>query len=82
MLKLILCLTLLGPISTAEQEGLFVRSLWLLQQYGSEAAADAQHDRSLKSALTKALANDSEITFNEIREFMSSKSFEAIAGKD
>jgi arsenate reductase (thioredoxin) len=82
MLKIFFFLMLMQPIEATSEHGLFVRSLWLLQQYGTQAATDARNDVGLKSALAKAIAKDSTITFNEVREYMSSEKFQEIAGKD
>ena len=82
MLKLFFCLMLMQPTTTSSEQPLFVRSLWLLQQFGNTAASDTKNDVSLKLALAKAIAKDSVITFNEVGEFMSGENFQKIAGKD
>ncbi len=82
MLKFIFCLLLVQPPAGPAEHGLFVSSLWLLQQFGSQSVTDSQNDLRLKSVLAKALAKDGVITLNEVSEFMSSESFQKIAGKD
>ena len=73
---------LIQPFMASNEHGLFVQSLWLLQQYGTPAATDTKNDVRLKSVLAKAIAKDSVITLSEVGEFMSSENFQKIAGKD
>lgn len=68
-----------GPVSESPEAGLFVRSLWLVQQHGMPAAG---HDEALKATLAKALAQDSSIEFQELGQFISFERFQAIAGPD
>jgi hypothetical protein len=70
-----------GPAATSDA-GPFVRALWLVQRYGTAAAADPVNDQRLKGVLFKALGKDGELTSKELEGFMEPETFQRLAGSD
>ncbi len=62
--------------------GPLVRSLWLVQRYGTAEALDPKNDQRVKAVLSKALAKDVVITLKELGEFMQPDVFSKLAGPD
>ena len=59
-----------------------VRALWLVQRYGTEAAADPANDQRLKGALAKAIGKDGRLTLSKLDGFMEPDVAGKLAGAD
>jgi hypothetical protein len=70
-----------GP-SSGDDVGPFVRALWLIQRYGTAAAANPANDQRVKGVLFKALGKDGELTLSELQGFMEPETFAELAGLD
>ncbi len=70
-----------GPAPEGDA-GPLVRALWLVQRYGTEAAADPVNDQRLKGALSKALGKGDELSLSKLEGFMESDTFKKLAGAD
>ncbi len=81
MLFLITLAALAGSPETPDV-GPLVRSLWLIQRYGTPEALDPKNDQRVKAVLSKALAKDAVITLKELGEFMQPDVFNKLAGSD
>ena len=62
--------------------GPLVRTLWLVQRYGSPESLDPKNDQLVKAAIAKAIAKDGVITQKELGEFMQPDTFNKLAGPD
>jgi hypothetical protein len=62
--------------------GPLVRSLWLVQRYGTAEALDPKNDQRVKGVLSKALAKDGVITLSELGGLMGPDVFKKLAGAD
>lgn len=78
---LVALVALLTPPASADV-GPFVRSLWLVQRYGTPEALEPKNDERVKAALSKALAKDGVITLKELGSFMQPDTFNKLAGSD
>ena len=47
-----------------------MRSLWLVQRYGTAAAVDPGNDQQVKGALAKALGKDGGLALSKLEGFM------------
>jgi hypothetical protein len=81
-LSLIAALALGVVPSTGSDAGPFVRSLWLVQWYGTAAATDPGNDQRVKGALAKALGNDGGLTLSKLEGFIESDTIKKLAGAD
>ncbi|MCC6507647.1 MAG: hypothetical protein IT423_00960 [Pirellulaceae bacterium] len=74
--------TVSQPVSEPVSVGPLVKALWFVHQHGTAAALLPENDSAVKFALTKALAQDSQISFDELSEFVDVRAFEKAAGAD
>jgi hypothetical protein len=81
-LSLIAALALGAEPSTGSDAGPFVRSLWLVQRYGTAAAADPGNDQRVKGALARALGKDGVLTLSKLEGFMEPDTIKKLAGAD
>jgi arsenate reductase len=70
-----------GPAADGDV-GPFVRSLWLVQRYGTADAADPANDQRVKGALFKALGKDGQLALSKLDGFMEHETFRKLAGPD
>ncbi|MFO0942039.1 MAG: hypothetical protein U0930_14945 [Pirellulales bacterium] len=66
----------------ASEPGLFVNALTLLHDYGRKDCCLPGNDRALKADLAKALANDRQLAFDELDDWIEKATFSRIAGED
>jgi hypothetical protein len=81
-LLLISSLALGAGSSTGSDAGPFVRSLWLVQRYGTAAAVDPSNDQQVKGALAKALGKDGVLALSKLEGFMEPETIKKLAGAD
>src|SRR6516162_1132121 len=81
-MHLLLALVALAGSPETPDVGPLVRSLWLVQRYGTPEALDPKNDQRVKAALSKALAKDGVITLGELGGFMQPDAFRKLAGPD
>jgi len=62
--------------------GPLVRSLWLVQRFGTAESVAARNDQKVKGALSKALGKEGTLTAAGVRGLMDSSTFENLAGGD
>jgi arsenate reductase (thioredoxin) len=62
--------------------GPLVRTLWLIQWYGTADAVDPANDQRVKGALFKALGKDGELALPEMDGLMDPRTFKKLAGSD
>ena len=62
--------------------GPLVRSLWLVQRFGTADAIAPGNDQKLKGTLSKALGKEGTLTAAGVRGLMDSSTFEKMAGSD
>jgi hypothetical protein len=79
-LWLIAAFALGGEPSTGNNAGPLVQSLWLVQQYGTPAAANPANDRQVKGALAKSLGKDGTLALAKLEGFMESETIKKLAG--
>jgi arsenate reductase (thioredoxin) len=70
-----------GPASDGDV-GPMVRTLWLIQRYGTADAVDPANDKRVKGALSKALGKEGELTLPELDGLMDLETFKKLAGSD
>jgi hypothetical protein len=70
-----------GP-STERDAGPFVRSLWLVQRYGTAATVDPSNDQQVKGALARALGKDGVLALSKLEGFMEPDTIKKLAGAD
>jgi arsenate reductase len=76
---------LLVPATTClagDDVGPLVRSLWLVQRFGTAEAGSPRNDLKLKGTLAKALDKDGSLTASGVQGLMDSSTFERLAGGD
>jgi hypothetical protein len=78
----LVALLALSVTPAATDVGPLVRSLWLVQRYGTADAVAPMNDQRLKGLLAKALGKDGELTFNEVKGVMDQATFHKLAGND
>jgi arsenate reductase len=81
-LSLIAALAMTAGPAPEGDAGPLVRALWLVQRYGTEAAADPANDQRLKGALSKALGKGGELSLSKLDGFMEPDTFKKLAGPD
>lgn len=81
-LMLFLLIALPLPCRAADDPGTFVRSLWLIQRYGTAEAVSPRNDQSVKGKLAKALGKESVLTATGVEGLMEPSIFEKLAGPD
>jgi hypothetical protein len=79
-LSLIAALAVAAGPAPEGDPGPLVRALWLVQRYGTEAAADPANDQRLKGALSKALGKDGGLSLSKLDGFMEPETFKKLAG--
>jgi arsenate reductase (thioredoxin) len=62
--------------------GPLVRSLWLVQRFGTTETVCPENDQKLKGTLSKALGKEGTLTAPGVRGLMDSTTFEKLAGAD
>ncbi len=80
--SMIAVLALLAGPAPASDVGPLVRTLWLVQRYGTAEAVDPANDQRVKGVLFKALGKEGELTLSELGGLMDAKTFQKIAGSD
>ena len=81
-MNLLLVLAVLAGPPDASDVGPLVRSLRLVQRYGTFEALDPENDPRVKAVLSKALAKDGVITLKELGSYMQPDTFKKLAGSD
>jgi hypothetical protein len=81
-MHLLLALLSLTASPESSDVGPLVRSLWLVQRYGTAEALDPANDQRVKGVLSKALAKDGIITLSELGGLMGPDVFQKLAGSD
>jgi hypothetical protein len=71
-----------GHCPAGEDVGLLVRSLWLVQRFGTAEAVTPQNDQKLKGKLSKPLGKEGILTERGVQGLMDSSTFEKLAGAD
>jgi arsenate reductase (thioredoxin) len=71
-----------GRCPAADDVGPLVRSLWLVQRFGSDDAVDPRNDQIVKGRLSKALGKEGVLTAAGVQGLMDSSTFERLAGAD
>jgi hypothetical protein len=79
---LLLALAVLSAQPGTSDPGPLVRSLWLVQRYGTAEAVNPANDQRVKAVLSKALAKDNVITSTELGSLMGPDTFKKLAGSD
>jgi hypothetical protein len=79
---LLLALAVLSVQPGTSDPGPLVRSLWLVQRYGTAEAVNPANDQRVKAALSKAFAKDGVISLSELGGFMGPDTFKTLAGSD
>jgi hypothetical protein len=82
MLAPALVLTSTGRCLAGDDVGTLVRSLWLVQRFGTAEAVAPRNDQKLKGKLSKALGKEGVLTATGVQELMDSSTFEKLAGAD
>src|SRR5262245_27264829 len=77
-----LILASVGDASAGEDPGPLVRSLWLVQRYGTADACDPRNDQQVKGTLAKALGQDGELTLSKMGVLMDAESSRKLAGSN
>jgi arsenate reductase (thioredoxin) len=81
-MHLLLDLVALSGSPETHDVGPLVRSLWLIQRYGTAEVSNPANDQRVKGVLSKALAKDGVITFPELGGLMQPDTFNTLAGPD
>jgi hypothetical protein len=81
-MHLLLALLVFSAQAEASDVGPLVRSLWLIQRYGTPEAHSPAHDQRVKAVLSKALAKDGVTTLAELGGLMGPEVFKQLAGAD
>jgi hypothetical protein len=81
-MHLLFALLVLSSPRESRDVGPLVRSLWVVQRYGTAEALNPANDQRVKAALSKALAKDGVITLRELGGFMQPDAFNKLAGPD
>ncbi|MBL8855994.1 MAG: hypothetical protein JNK57_18655 [Planctomycetaceae bacterium] len=68
--------------TTADDDGVFAKALWFLHSHGKPICSDAKNDHHLKSVLAESIANDRQLSFHEIPDFVEESVFQRWAGDD
>jgi hypothetical protein len=77
-----LFLALSGRCSAVDEVGPLVRSLWLVQRFGTADAVNPRNDQMVKGKLSKALGKEGILTATGVQGLMDSSTFEKLAGAD
>jgi hypothetical protein len=71
-----------GRCPAGDDVGPMVRSLWLVQRFGTADAVDLRNDQRLKGRLSRALGKEGVLTAAGVQGLMDSSTFEKLAGAD
>jgi arsenate reductase len=71
-----------APASSEGEVGPLVRSLWLVQRYGTNDATDPRNDQRIKGSLSKALGKTNVLTAAGARGLIDPSTFTRLAGPD
>ena len=71
-----------GPCLAGDDVGPLVRSLWLVQRFGTAEAVATGNDQRVKGTLSKALGKEGLLTASGVQGLMDSSTFEKLAGAD
>ena len=82
MLAPALVLASTGRCLVGDDVGPLVRSLWLVQRFGTAEAVTPENDQKLKGKLSKALGKEGVLTARGVQKLMDSSTFERLAGAD
>ena len=75
-----LLLTWCGHGQAGDDVGPLVRSLWLVQRFGTADAADPRNDQAVKGKLSRALGKEGSLTATGVQGLMDASTFERLAG--
>ncbi len=75
-----LLLVVTSPCLAGDDVGLLVRSLWLVQRYGTVESVSPQNDQKLKGKLSKALGKQGILTVAGVQGLMDPLTFAKLAG--
>lgn len=79
---LVLMMTGFQQAPSALGSGLFVNALNLMHDCGKPTCCLPANDRMLKADLAKALSDDRQLAFDEVKEWIGKDAFSRIAGED
>lgn len=82
MLAPALLLSWCGRCLAGDDVGPLVRSLWLVQRFGTTEAVTPRNDQKLKGELSKVLGKEGVLTATGVQGLMDSSTFEKLAGAD
>jgi len=78
----VLLLAPAGACSAGDDVGPLVRSLWLVQRFGTAESTTPENDQKVKGKLSKALGKEGTLTTAGVQGLMDSSAFERLAGSD
>src|SRR5262249_40442722 len=81
-MHILITLLALSVQSEGSDVGPLVRSLWLVQRYGTAEALNPANDQRVKGVLSKALGKDGVITLPELGGLMEPDVFKKLGGPD
>ena len=82
MLAPALLLASSGSCPAGDDVGPLVRSLWLVQRFGTADAVDPRNDQMVNGKLSKALSKEGVLTATGMGELMDPSTYESLAGSD
>lgn len=82
LLSLALAFTSTGRCQAGDDEGPLVRSLWLVQRFGTAEAVTPRNDQMLKGKLSKVLGKVGVLAETGVQGLMDSATFDRLAGAD
>ena len=71
-----------GSCPAGDDVGPLVRSLWLVQRFGTAEAVDPRNDQMVKGKLAKALGKEGILTATGLGGLMDTSTFDRLAGAD
>ncbi len=78
----VLLLATAGRCLAGDDVGPMVRSLWMVQRFGTAESVATQNDQKVKGTLSKALGKEGILTAAGVQGLMDSSTFEKLAGGD
>ena len=85
LIRLVAPVLLLAPAArcvAGDDAGPLVRSLWLVQRFGTAESVAARNDEKVKGKLSKALGKEGTLTASGVQGLMEPSTFEELAGGD
>ncbi len=82
LIALALAFTSAGRCQAGDDVGPLIRSLWLVQRFGTAEAVTPRNDQMLKGKLSKALGKEGILTAAGVHGLMDSSTLERLAGAD